>query len=45
MKSYLATDDRKKDDDPENRKPQTSFDMKLQDIKVWSQINNGVEKR
>lgn len=44
MKTYLASDSNNKEDEDE-RKRQTMFNKKIQDLKVWSQINNGVERK
>lgn len=45
MKTYLASDSKNIADDEDDLKRQTKFYKKINDLKVWSLINNGVEKK
>lgn len=45
MKSYLAADNKRIDDETDPRKLQTEFDVKIHDLELWTQINGGVEKK
>ena len=48
MKTYLASDQstiHNTDEENDYKKRQTQFNKKINDLKVWSHINNGVEKK
>ena len=48
MKTYLASDQstiHNTEEENDFKKRQTQFNKKIPDLKVWSHINNGVEKK